>query len=133
NRDARVLMAIGKARDPRVPGAIQPPPASLVQRVKGKVDPLDHDGDKRKGGAVTADAMAELRKEYTQVVGKKPFAGWGAAELRHRINEASSSWATLARSALRTWGTCLRACLSSTPPRRCRSSITSTPVTIRDA
>lgn len=56
-------------------------------------DPLDHDGNGKKGGSTSGaeDAKAEvqdLREAYTEAVGKKPFAGWGADELRRRIADA---------------------------------------------
>jgi len=57
--------------------------------VSGKRDPLDHDGDGKKGGSVApADGLAELRAEYAEKVGKRPFAGWSAEELQRRIAAA---------------------------------------------
>ena len=53
SRDAKILVGAGKARYPEPP----PPPP-------------------------TADQMAELREEYERVVGKRPFMGWSADELR---------------------------------------------------
>lgn len=35
------------------------------------------------------DDLSALRAEYQEVVGKRPFHGWGADELRKRIAEAS--------------------------------------------
>ncbi|MBX3490898.1 hypothetical protein [Parvibaculum sp.] len=52
------------------------------------VDPLDHDGDGKKGGSQKPDADAELkalRAEYAELAGKKFFAGWDAAGLKARI------------------------------------------------
>lgn len=52
-------------------------------------DPPDHDGDGRKGGSVSGgDDLAALRAEYAEKIGKRPFMGWGAEELRARIGEA---------------------------------------------
>lgn len=56
-------------------------------------DPLDHDGDGRKGGSTSAaeDAKAEvqrLRAEYRAKLNKKPFPGWDVDELRRRMAEA---------------------------------------------
>jgi hypothetical protein len=52
-----------------------------------KSDPLDHDGNGKKGGAVAPD-IAKLRADYTALLGKKPFNGWKADELQRRIDEA---------------------------------------------
>lgn len=60
------------------PGAIHP-------------HPLDHDGDGRKGGSKPADdseEMQKLRTKYQEVVGKRAYHSWGAAELQRRIDEA---------------------------------------------
>lgn len=59
----------------------------------GKRDPLDHDGDGKKGGSDSAAEAAKaeitaLRAEYKQKLGKNPFSGWGADDLRRRIAEA---------------------------------------------
>jgi len=35
--------------------------------------------------------LADLRAQYQEVVGRKPYHGWGADELRKRINEALAS------------------------------------------
>lgn len=50
---------------------------------------LDHDGDGRPGGSVTAtgDDLPALRARYKDLVGKNPFNGWGADELSRRIAE----------------------------------------------
>lgn len=55
-----------------------------------RLDPLDHDGDGEKGGSTSGaeDAKSEvraLREEYRKKMGKRPFSGWGAAELRRRM------------------------------------------------
>jgi hypothetical protein len=71
-RDARVLAALGKAR-----------PVPLES------DPLDHDGDGRKGGSESGGPdLKELRAEYQAVVGKRAFAGWDAETLREKIAAA---------------------------------------------
>lgn len=78
NRDARLLVAIGKAR-----------------YGDGGLSPLDHDRNGKKGGAKAPsgdkDAIAKLRADYAEVLGKKPFPGWDAAELQRRIDEALGS------------------------------------------
>lgn len=38
-----------------------------------------------------ADEVTELRQEYERVVGKRPFYGWDAAELRRRMAEAKEA------------------------------------------
>lgn len=55
---------------------------------KGAKDPLDHDGDGKKGGSTAGrdvEAMRALRAEYERVVGKKPFSGWNADVLRQKM------------------------------------------------
>lgn len=77
NRDARILVAIGKAKPVREAGTLPPPPADLAKKTKVP------DTDK--------EALSKLRAEYTELVGKKPFAGWKADELQRRIDEALAS------------------------------------------
>lgn len=36
----------------------------------------------------STDELAELRAEYTEKVGRKPYHGWDADELRQKIAEA---------------------------------------------
>lgn len=55
--------------------------------------PFDHDGDGRDGGSNApepADDLTALRREYTDKLGKRPFPGWGADELRRRMDEADT-------------------------------------------
>lgn len=73
-RDARVLIAIGKARQQRKQGRIAAPPADLVEKI-----------------ASSGDETSALRKEYEEVVGKRPYMGWDADTLRARISEADAS------------------------------------------
>lgn len=73
-RDAKVLIAIGKARPQRMPGKIAPPPADLANKISASVD-----------------VTAELRKEYEAVFSKRPFMGWDADTLRAKIVEADAS------------------------------------------
>lgn len=55
------------------------------------IDPLDHDNDGKKGGSAKPEGdLAELRVAYQAKVGKKPFAGWDADELRRRMAEAGN-------------------------------------------
>lgn len=60
----------------------------LMGNPEFSADALDHDGSGEKGGSVSAGDLTELRKEYTKVVGKKPFPGWDAATLRAKMAEA---------------------------------------------
>lgn len=49
---------------------------------------FDHDGDGAPGGSVApekTDDLANLRAEYTEKMGKKPFPGWDADEIRKRM------------------------------------------------
>lgn len=94
-RDARVLVAIGKARVKREPGSIGAPPPAVAARIAKVIDPLDHDANGQKGGSKAPDgdkeALNKLRADYQTLVGKKPFAGWKADELQRRIDEALAS------------------------------------------
>ena len=63
-RDARILIGIGKAR--RAPQAPQ----------------------KNEQPDEQPDELAELRAEYTEKLGKRPFHGWDADTLREKIAEA---------------------------------------------
>lgn len=95
NRDARLLVAIGKARHARVPGSLDAPSDAVLQKIKKVINPLDHDSDGTSGGSKAPDgdkdALNKLRAEYTELVGKKPFPGWDAVELQRRIDEALAS------------------------------------------
>lgn len=57
-----------------------------------KSDPLDHDGDGKKGGSLPADAadaeIQRLRTEYTDLTGKKPHHLWKAERLQSEIDKA---------------------------------------------
>jgi hypothetical protein len=91
NRDARLLIAIGKAKPGE--GVVVAPPKKAPRKAapKKKHDPLDHDRDDKKGGAVTSEVLTKLRTDYLEAVGKKPFNGWDAVELQKRIDEALAS------------------------------------------
>jgi hypothetical protein len=72
SRDADLLQRLGRAR-------------------YAEADPLDHDKGGKKGGSTApkkADGLPELRKQYQEAVGKKPFAGWDAETLKAKIAEA---------------------------------------------
>lgn len=57
-----------------------------------KSDPLDHDGDGKKGGSKPAadadDELQTLRDEYSELTGKKPHHLWKAERLRAEIDKA---------------------------------------------
>lgn len=71
-RDAKILIALGKARAKRVPGTIPPPPAELAAKIG--------EGD-----------MKALRAEYQELTGKRAFHGWDAPTLRAKIGAAAAS------------------------------------------
>ena len=51
-------------------------------------DPLNHDGDGKKGGSPKppeADDLSALRAEYQDKFGKRPFMGWDAVTLREKL------------------------------------------------
>lgn len=76
----------------RTPGKIDPPSQS---QSGAPTDPLDHDGNGKKGGSKAPDGdkdeLAALRAEYAEKLGKKPFNGWDAAKLREKIAEATAA------------------------------------------
>lgn len=37
------------------------------------------------------DDLSDLRAQYQEIVGKRPYHGWGADELRSKIDEALAS------------------------------------------
>lgn len=53
---------------------------------------LDHDGNGEPGGSIAAegDDVPELRKQYEDLLGKRPFPGWDADELKRRMAEATA-------------------------------------------
>lgn len=68
-RDAKILSGIGKAE--LAPAA---PPAPAPQATPPKPAP-----------APVADDLAAVRAEYEDVLGKRPFFGWGIESLREKI------------------------------------------------
>lgn len=69
--DARALVALGKAGYRRGTDDAEQP----AKPKKGASD----------GGK---DLLKKLRADYEEVLKKKPFGGWDAAELQRRIDEA---------------------------------------------
>lgn len=64
---AKILIGTKKAYAVRSPVELAPPPPALVEQV------------------AAPPSLADLRSEYETVLGKRPFMGWDAAELRRRI------------------------------------------------
>lgn len=77
-----------KARDPRFARVLDRLGYERTDLVAS--DPLDHDGDGRKGEAKTPapDDIASLREAYEAKIGKRPFMGWDAKTLKTKIAEA---------------------------------------------
>ncbi|NLS07616.1 hypothetical protein HGP14_30600 [Rhizobium sp. P32RR-XVIII] len=78
NANARVLIAVRKAKAAptgyEAQGTAHDPHAGAHERVGRDSAP--------------GDALADLRKEYHDVLGKRPFHGWDAETLRAKIAEA---------------------------------------------
>lgn len=68
NRDARVLVALGRAQAAKA--AMTPPP-------EPPADPA-------------ADALKAARTDYEAAIGRKPFHGWDVDMLRTKIAEAQA-------------------------------------------
>lgn len=67
-------------------GDLPPPPKSLLAKAG---NPLDHDGDGKAGGSTSAVGdIKALRAEYHKKLGKRPFPGWDAEELKRRMAKA---------------------------------------------
>lgn len=75
---AKVLVAVGRAAVVAVTPA-KPLMESFTQRVTAA----------KAYDASEADELAAARAEYQEKVGRRPFHGWDAAELRKRIADAS--------------------------------------------
>lgn len=78
-----------KASDPRfarVLGELGYERADMVA-----ADPLDHDGDGKKGGSpkpAASEDLTALRAKYHDTFGKRPFHGWDSKELTAKLAEA---------------------------------------------
>ncbi len=74
-RDADLLSRLGRARLADDP----------------KIDPLDHDGNGKKGGskpATNSEDLTVLRNQYFDKFGKRPFYGWDAKAIAEKLAEA---------------------------------------------
>lgn len=84
-------------------------------------DPLDHDGDGRKGGSPKPEGGDELnaaRAKYLEVIGKHPFHGWHVGTLNAKISEAGQPDEETAAKSVPTSKRCKS---SSTRPAVSRS------------
>lgn len=62
-----------------------------VVAVPNASDPLDHDGDGKKGGSKSApldDEVTALRTQYQNKFGKRAYHGWDAKTLTEKLAEA---------------------------------------------
>lgn len=89
--DARLLIAVKKAKTAdRVVGEIAAPPKGVADKFKA----FDPDGNGDPGGSskpAPDPELPALRAEYTEKLGRRPFPGWDADELRRRMAEADAS------------------------------------------
>lgn len=88
-RDARILVAIGKARVKRDPGKIEPPPAGLAKLIRRKH--LEYPSNVTKAQIKKVPEISALRAEYQAATGKRAFHGWSADQLRAKIEEVRAS------------------------------------------
>ena len=68
---------------------VEPEVATAAEAAKS---PLDHDGDGKPGGSTAPEKtplLKQLRKQFRDLFGKKPFSSWGEAELQAKIAEAA--------------------------------------------
>lgn len=79
-RYARILTKLGYATR-----HMQAEPTALVEDALPTVEPVEAEP------ATAVDELAELRAQYQSLVGKRPYHGWDADELRKRIDEAQAS------------------------------------------
>lgn len=75
-----------KARRAEGGNVVGSPPPPPVQNG----GPFDHDGNGNPGGSAVPEGdeaeIKALRAQYKEVLGKAPFNGWDADELRNRMN-----------------------------------------------
>lgn len=93
-RDAKVLVGARKARLERAPVDLPPPPPAVAEQIKQAFPPAaaPAPAETSAPGATDAtDDLKSLRAEYESVIGKKPFGGWNAEQLRAKITEAKAA------------------------------------------
>lgn len=78
DRDARILIAIGKATRLREAGTIAPPPPELKQKIEQVAKAAKVEDP-------AAEDLAALRAKYKEITGKKPFHGWNVEDLQAKI------------------------------------------------
>lgn len=91
--DGKVLLpAFGEVEAEFEPDYLALLRAARTVDVKQVGNPLDHDGDGRKGGSKPAsaadDEIQRLRTEYTELTGQKPHHLWKAERLQSEIDKA---------------------------------------------
>lgn len=66
----------------------QSPYVEISEGGKPSHDPLDHDGDGRKGGSLPASdrEMDDLRAQYEELFGDAPDGRWGEKRVRDAID-----------------------------------------------
>lgn len=76
DRDGRLLIGIKKAKqdEPRAQAPLPAPPETLLAKITPPVEDI-----------------ASLRELYETVLGKRPFTGWNADQLKAKIAEATKS------------------------------------------
>jgi len=96
--DARLLIAVKRAREVREPSKIAPPPAAVVAHILQSApmqplpaNPLDHDGDGASGGSLPASERGEdidkLRAD-AEALNIAIDRRWGAKRLQAEIDKA---------------------------------------------
>jgi hypothetical protein len=81
-RYARVLSSLGYERADLVADDAAP----MKKKAAHPPKPAPQGNAPQKAGA--GEAMAALRKQYQEVIGKKPFAGWDTDTLKVKIAKA---------------------------------------------
>lgn len=76
-RDGKVLVAIRKATAIRETADVPPPPPAVAEQIGQAFGPLP------------SDELKALRQEYETRLGKRPFPGWSAEQLREKIAAAN--------------------------------------------
>lgn len=80
-RDHKLLLATRKVEAVRDEVPVQPPPPAVAAKIAAAVAPAPAPEPE----APASTDLAALRAEYEAVVGRRPFMGWGADELRNKM------------------------------------------------
>lgn len=111
DKDARLLLAIKKAKSSRPSADVAAPPATIAAKIRRAIvppappaaqapaqasPPLPQTQPSEPAGATqpappVETALEALREEYRTVFGKPPFNRWTASELAKRIDEAKAA------------------------------------------